>query len=168
MFMTRKGLNEQAIDITPHQLADARKNVKETGLEDHIRIETSVHADDPAKVLPDFFRLLRSGGLLVLHEADVSRDTRTLQDILRLSRCQNTLEEGEYEKPITDTGFSDFSLEGLTDEVLPLWRWFGILGYVPYQLLKLSGVHYKFANVMAGVEAWLNGGGVGAIFRYGQ
>lgn len=179
-YMAEKGLNVQAIDITPHHLADARKNVKSFGLEDKISVdyadyhnlsqfadasfdgiytmETFVHADDPIKVLGNFKRLLKPGGVLVLHEADFSRNSDKLQDVLRLSHCQNTLKEGGYEELLTKVGFKDFSLEDLTDEVLPMWRLFGVVGYLPYQVFKLLGIQDRFINVMAGVEAWLNWG----------
>lgn len=52
-------------------------------------MEALAHADDPAKVLGNFFRLLKPGGVLVLHEADFSRNSKILQDALRLSHCQN-------------------------------------------------------------------------------
>lgn len=77
IYMARKGLNVQAIDITPHHLADARKNIKKQNLEAKIAVEygdyhnisypdesfngiytmeTFVHADDPVKVLRNFYR----------------------------------------------------------------------------------------------------------------
>ncbi|KAJ4332534.1 hypothetical protein N0V95_009638 [Ascochyta clinopodiicola] len=178
--MAKHGLNVQAIDITPHHVADAQNNVKKYGLQDKIKVdyanyhdlsaftnasfdgiytmETFVHADDPIKVLNNFMRLLKPGGVLVLHEADFSRNSDRLQDVLRLSHCQNTLLEGGYEELLENAGFGDFSLEDLTDEVLPMWRLFGVLGYVPYQIFKLLGIQNRFINVMAGVEAWLNWG----------
>ena len=178
MYMARKGLNVQAVDITPIHVEDARKNIKANGLEDKVSIklddyhsltsftdksfdgiytmETFVHADDPSKVLNNFYRLLRPGGILVLHEADFSRDSKILQDVLRLSHCQNTIKQGGYEKLLKDAGFKDFSLEDLSDNVLPMWRLFGVIGYVPYQIFKLLGIQERFTNVMAGVETWLN------------
>lgn len=180
MTMARHGLNVQAIDITPRHVADAMKNVGKYGLQDKITVdyanyhdlsqfpdasfdgiytmETFVHADDAIKVLDNFKRLLKPGGVMVLHEADFSRDSDKLQDVLRLSHCQNTLPEGGYEELMRVAGFKDFSLEDLTDEVLPKWRLFGVLGYVPYQIFKLVGIQDRFINVMAGVEAWLNWG----------
>ena len=179
IYMARKGLDVQAIDITPHHLEDARKNVRKHHLEDKVKIEygdyhnlgypdasfdgiytmeTFVHADDPAQVLAGFHRMLKTGGVLVLHEADFSRNSEVLQDVLRLSHCQNTLEEGGYAKLLKDAGFTDYSIEDLTQEVLPLWRLFGVLGYVPYQIFKLFGIQHRFTNVVAGVERWLNWG----------
>lgn len=180
MYMARKGLQVQAIDITPHHLKDAKKNVKANGLESKVSVdyadyhnltafpdrsfdgiytmETFVHADDPAKVLANFYRLLKPGGVLVLHEADFSRNSEKLQEILRLSHCQNTLEQGGYKKLLDDAGFKDYNLEELSDEVLPLWRYLGVIGYVPYTVFRLLGIQHRFTNVMAGVETWLNWG----------
>ncbi|KAF2651424.1 S-adenosyl-L-methionine-dependent methyltransferase [Lophiostoma macrostomum CBS 122681] len=179
MYMARKGLDVQAVDITPHHIVDARKNVHKHHLDDKVQVEygnyhnltypdasfngiytmeTFVHADDPLKVLQGFYRMLKPGGVLVLHEADFSRNSEVLQDVLRLSHCQNTLEEGGYERLLEEAGFTDYSLEDLTDEVLPMWRLFGIVGYVPYQMFRLLGIQHRFTNVIAGVEAYLNWG----------
>jgi len=178
VFMARRGLNVTAIDITPIHLAEAKKTVRDNGLDDRIAVqygdyhdlssfadasfdgiytmETFVHADDPPKVLKNFYRLLKPGGVLVLHEADVNRDSDLLQKVLRLSHCPNTLEQGGYEKLLTKAGFKNFSLEDLSENVLPMWRLFGVVGYVPYQVFKLLGIQERFTNVMAGVESWLN------------
>jgi sterol 24-C-methyltransferase len=100
MYMARKGLRVQAIDITLIHVKDARKNVKQNRLEDKISvafdeyhnltsfadssfdgiytIETFVHADDPVKVLNNLYRLLKLKGVLVMHEADFNRDLSTL------------------------------------------------------------------------------------------
>lgn len=177
MYMAKKDLFVNAIDITPIHLVDAKKNIKANGLEDKITIqrddyhnltsfpdesfdgiytmETFVQADDPSKVLKNFYRVLKPGGVLVQHEADFNRNSDILQDILRLSHCQNTLEEGEYEKLLKKTGFKDLSVEDLSEEVLPMWRLFGVIGYVPYQIFKLFGIQDRFVNVMAGVEMWI-------------
>lgn len=180
MNMARHGLHVQAIDITSHHLAEARRNVKKYGFEDKISVdyanyhnlsifpdeffdgiytmETFVHADDPLNVLYNFKRLLKPGGVIVLHEADFHRNSTQLQDVLRLSHCQNMLPRGGYQELMDQAGFVHFSLEDLTEEVLPMWRLFGILGYGPYQVLKFLGLQDRFVNVMAGVETWLHWG----------
>lgn len=178
MYMARKGLSVHAIDITPIHIADAKQNIKNNGLEDKVSVtlddyhnltsfednsfdgiytmETFVNADNPVQVLKNFHRLLKPKGVLVLHEADFNRDSDMLQDVLKLSHCQNTLERGGYEKLLKQTGFKEYDLKDLLENVLPLWRFFGVLGYIPYQIFKMLGISHKFTNVMAGVEAWLN------------
>lgn len=76
-----------------------------------------------------------------------------LQEVLRLSHCQNSLKEGSYEDMLTDVGFANTTVDDMTDNVLPSWRLFGILGAVPYEMIKLCGQQHRFINVMAGVEA---------------
>ena len=59
---------------------------------------------------------------------------------------------------LEEAGFTDVELEDLTDEVLPLWRLFGFVGYVPYKILQVFGLHTWFTNLMAGVESYLHWG----------
>ncbi|KAF2864623.1 S-adenosyl-L-methionine-dependent methyltransferase [Massariosphaeria phaeospora] len=162
IHIARKELFVNAIDITPHYLKDAKKNVRANQLESRIKVEygdyhnlehkfpenhfdgiytmkTFVHANDPATVLRNFFQLLKPGGTLVLHEAEFRRNSPRLQEVLRLSHCQNTLEEGNYKRLIEEAGFTDFSLKDLSDNVL-----------------KIVGQQQRFPNIMAGVEAWLH------------
>lgn len=178
MHMAEKGLMVQAIDITPLHLQDARRNIQKRGLEGKVSVswgdfhdlaefsngsfdgiytmETFVHAEDPVKVLQNFFRLLRPGGVLVHNEADFSHNSTLLQDVLRLSHCQNTQEQGALTALLEQVGFQDIELEDLSDEVLPLWRLFAFIGYVPYKILSLLGVHTRYTNLMAGVESYLH------------
>lgn len=180
MHMAEKGLSVQAIDITPLHVADASHNIKTWGLEERVSValadyhdlsnftdgsfdgiytmETFVHADDPSKVLHNFYRLLRPGGVLVHNEVDINHNSPLLQDVLRLSHCQNTLQEGVLAHMLQDTGFVNVQVDDLTDEVLPLWRLFGVIGYIPYQILRLFGLHTRFTNLMAGVESYLHWG----------
>lgn len=180
IHMAEKGLNVEAVDITPLHVEDARRNVEARGLQDRISVrlgdyhdltdfpnnsfdgiytmETFVHADDPLKVLRTFYRILRPGGVLVHNEADFNRNSILLQDVLRLSHCQNTLEEGALAKMLEQVGFKNIELDDLTDEVLPLWRLFGFIGYVPYRVLQVFGLHTRFTNLMAGVESYLHWG----------
>ena len=137
-----------------HDLAD----FDDSSFDGIYTMETFVHADDPQRVLQNFKRLLKPGGVLVLHEADFHSDFPTLQEVLRLSHCQNTLEKGAYEKMLEQVGFKDITVEELTDNVLPLWRLFGILGAVPHDILRLFGLQNHFTNMMAGVEAYRHWG----------
>lgn len=180
-YMAEKhGLHVTGIDVTPVHVQDAQKVIKSRSLQEQVTVqmgdyhdlstfgdtsfdgiytmETFVHADDPIKVLSNFHRLLKPNGVLVLHEADFHWDSELLQEVLRLSHCENTLKDGSYEEMLVKTGFKDITVEDLTDNVLPLWRLFGIIGAVPYDVLKLFGLHTRFTNVMAGVEAYRHWG----------
>ncbi|KAF2164025.1 hypothetical protein M409DRAFT_68242 [Zasmidium cellare ATCC 36951] len=179
-YMAKQGLRVHAIDLTPLHVEQATNNIESWGLSDRVSVqlgdyhdlsgfeddsfdgiytmETFVHADDPVKVLRNFYRLLRPGGVLVLHEADFHWDSEVLQEVLRLSHCQNTLKEGSYEEMLGEVGFGHTTIDDMTDNVLPLWRLFGIIGAVPYEILKLCGQQHRFINIMAGVEAYRNWG----------
>ncbi|KAK1073135.1 hypothetical protein LTR74_002101 [Friedmanniomyces endolithicus] len=177
-YMARQGLVVEGVDLTPRHVCEAQRTIRQNGLEGQVTVrlgdyhdlpstqyrngsfdgvytmEIFVHADDPRKVLRNFHRLLRPGGVLVLHEADFHWDSEVLDEVLRLSHCPNTLPQGSYSRLLHETGFGEISLEDYSDNVLPLWRLFGVLGAVPYAVLRLAGLETRFVNVMAGVETY--------------
>ncbi|KAK1815456.1 hypothetical protein LTR12_010174 [Friedmanniomyces endolithicus] len=160
-YMARQGLVVEGVDLTPRHVCEAQRTIRQNGLEGQVTVrlgdyhdlpstqyrngsfdgvytmEIFVHADDPRKVLRNFHRLLRPGGVLVLHEADFHWDSEVLDERL-----------------LHETGFGEISLEDYSDNVLPLWRLFGVLGAVPYAVLRLAGLETRFVNVMAGVETY--------------
>lgn len=178
MYMAEKGLNVHGVDITPWHVEQAQNNVRARGLENRVSVslgdyhnltdlpdrsfdgvytmETFVHADDPLKALKDFYRILKPGGVLVQHEADYLTNFDTLPDILRFSHCQNTLSAGTLTDMMKEAGFKVVDVEDLSDEILPLWRLFGFLGYIPYQIIRVLGLQNRFVNAVAGVEVYLN------------
>lgn len=175
-YMAERGLTVHGVDLTPLHVRQAQRNTRGRALERQVTIslgdyhdlsdfldesfdgiytmETFVHADDPRKVLRNFKRLLKPDGVLVLHEADFHWDSDLLQEVLRLSHCQNTLKEGTYEQLLVEAGFEEITVEDLSEDVLPLGRLSGWLGAVPYELMHLFGVRHRFTNVLAGVEAY--------------
>lgn len=177
-YMAERGLLVHAVDLTPLHVSQAQRNIAQRGLSGRVTVaqgdyhdlsdlgdasfdaiytmETFVHADEPVKVLGNFYRVLKPGGVLVMHEADFSFDSAVLQEVLRLSHCGNTLKEGSYEQMLQDASFVNTTVENLRDETLPLWRLFGVIGAVPYEIFRLLGVRDRFTNVMAGVEAYRN------------
>lgn len=174
--MAEHGLRVEGIDLTNSHVAQAKRIVKSRGLEEHVSVrlgdyhdlssfpsdsldgvytmETFVHADVPQQGLQNFKRVLKPGGVLMLHEADFHWDSELLQQVLRLSHCQNTLRKGSYETLLEEAGFAEIDIENLSDNVLPLWRLFGVLGAIPYDILRLFGLQHRFTNVMAGVEVY--------------
>ncbi|WEW62018.1 hypothetical protein PRK78_007518 [Emydomyces testavorans] len=176
MYMAEKGLDVTAIDITPLHVESAKRNVKYRGLQDKISVhledyhnltrfadnsfdgiytmETFVHADDPVKVLRNFYRILRPGGVLVQHEADWNKNSELLQEVLRLSHCQNTLEQGALSRTLEQVGFKSIDLEDLSERVLPFWRFLGWVGYIPYQILRPFNLQSRFTNILAAVAVY--------------
>ena len=59
---------------------------------------------------------------------------------------------------LAKTGYKDVTVDDLTDNVLPLWRLFAVIGSVPYDILRLVGLHTRFTNMMAGVETYRHWG----------
>ena len=175
-YMAERGLRVDGIDLTPLHVEEAQSTIKDRHLEEKVSVklgdyhdlssfeddaldgvytmETFVHADDPVKVLQNFYRVLKSGGVLVMHEGDYNHHSALLEDVLRLSHCQNTLKEGSYEDMLKQTGFQNITVDDLSDNVLPLWRLFGWLGAVPYDIVKALGLQNRFTNMMAGVETY--------------
>lgn len=176
MHMAENGLDVTAIDITPIHLENAKRNVKSRGLENKVTVllqdyhdlarfpdnsfdgvytmETFVHADDPVKVLQNFYRILKPGGVLVHHEADYSKNSELLQEVLRLSHCQNTLERGTLPRTLEQVGFKSVDLEDLSEQVYPFWRFLGWVGYIPYQILRPFNLQSRFTNVLAAVAVY--------------
>ncbi|KAK4569752.1 hypothetical protein LTR86_002721 [Recurvomyces mirabilis] len=164
--MAEKGAYVDGIDLTPLHVQDAQRTIRKRGLQQSVSVqlgdyhnitaptypdekydgvytmETFVHADDPQQVLANFYRILRPGGVLVLHEADFHWDSK----------------EGSYEELLHKAGFKNVTIEDYTDNVLPLWRLFGVIGAVPYEIVKFFGLRHRFINLVAGVETYRHWG----------
>jgi len=115
-----------------------------------------VHADDPEEVLFTFYRLLKPGGVLVLHEYELKAITPLTDTMKRLGHMPGLRMAGSLETMLGNVGFVSFDLEDLYDRVLPLWRLLGVLAYVPYQLFRILGIQERFVNTMTAAESWFN------------
>lgn len=178
MTMARHGHRVHAFDIIQHHVREARDNVQKHGLESMVSVgwgdyhdlsaledgsfdgiytmETFAHADDALKVLSGFMRLLKPGGVLVLHESYFNRESKPLQRVMRLLHIEKLFAQGSYEELLRKAGFRSIDVVDLSDRVLPTYRLLGVMNYVPYQVFKLFGVQERFINIMAMVEIWLN------------
>lgn len=127
-------------------------------------METFVRTGNATQALREFYRVLEPGGVLVLHEYAYSYPSnplpRTIQTSLRLGHAPNVLLAGRLEEMVQGAGFVDVELEDLTEGVRPFARFFGVVGWMPYQIFKVFGIRERFANVMGGTETWLNWGGL--------
>jgi sterol 24-C-methyltransferase len=174
------GLSVTGIDILDFNLEEARRRSLAVGLEGKTRflkgnyhdlifpnesfdgiytMETFVHAADPGRALSEFYRVLKPGGRLVMHEysrTPAEELSDGVDEILRLicdlGAMPTFLNHGELEKLIEKTDFIVDSGENATSRMEPMVHAFYILGRFPYSLARISG--HQSVNAMSAVEFW--------------
>ena len=189
MHMARKGLHVQAIDVVKNHVQWARQEIQANGLEKVVAVrlmdyhhldgfadesfdgvytmETLVHATDPEKVLGEFFRVMKPGGSIALHEYDHPDFNPIYNDIpkeLRVSMEQinsrasmpahESFSRGTLQRMLEEQGFQDVVLRDLTENMRPMMRLFFLVGYIPYLIICFLGLQAWFVNTQAGVQGY--------------
>jgi sterol 24-C-methyltransferase len=201
-YMAQQGLNVTAIDIVPRHVAKARKTAARSDLKggsvevSHMdyhnleafadgsfdgvyTMETFVHATDPEAVLAGFFRLIKDGGKIAMHEYDHSlpEDDGDADSIPEdLKRSQKQINEwsamptyaisnrGAFKAMLERAGFVDVEVRDLSDNIRPMTRFFYALAIVPFKIVSLLGLEKHFINTVAGVQSYRGYG----LWRYIQ
>ena len=176
------GLRVQAIDLTPHHIVKAQDEIRKAGLSDRVSarvgdyhdlrsfkdesldgiytMETLVHATQPRDVLAEFFRILKPGGRIVMHEYDHTPFSRTPQDFVDEALKLNsqvgmvafeTFETGDLKVLCKEAGFEDVDLVDMSENIVPMLWLFHLFAYVPHMILCLLGLQYYFLNTTSGV-----------------
>lgn len=187
MYMARQGLRVEAIDVVQHHVVKARRNVQADGLQKAVNVnlmdyhhlenfadasfdgvytmETLVHATDPERVLSQFYRLMKPGGHIAMHEYDHIPEDRIPQEGINPRRVKSTervnrlaampgnqkFEYGVLKTMLENQGFEDVVLKDITDHLTPLIMLFFVVAYVPWMLIQFLGLEHRFVNTEAGV-----------------
>ena len=180
--MASKGLLVEGIDIVEHHVQGALRNVERAGYKSTVTIsltdyhhlehfadgsfdgvyviETLSHSTDVSRVLSGFFRILRPGGRLTLHEyehEDVKKmDKKTIDDMYYVNDmgampALNMFSVGVLASLVRREGFEDVKETDLTVNVRPLLRLFYAVAIIPYFIITLFGLQKYFANTVGAV-----------------
>ena len=187
IYLARKGLRVCGIDVVARHVKWARENVKKAGLERAISIEkmdyhhleafepetfdgvytmeTFVHARDPAHVLQQFFRVLKPGGSITLHEYEHKGIETAPDSVVRSFNAINTFaampthelsKKGTLRTLLEEAGFVDVQVSDLSENVRPMLRLFYICAIIPYFFITLFRLEKYFINAVAAVATYRN------------
>lgn len=189
LYMAKRGLKVTAIDVTDHHLAKARRNITRAGKEMSSRIsvtkmdfhhlesiksnshdgvytmETFVHATDPEQVAQQFYRVLRPGGRLALHEYDLNyekddelaENLQTLKRNIELYGAMPTWERakrGFYKKLLEDAGFVDVEIKDYSENIWPMLRLFWLMAFIPAFFIKRLHLEKYFISAICADGAY--------------
>ncbi|KAI4227832.1 MAG: hypothetical protein L6R36_002126 [Xanthoria steineri] len=187
--LARKGLRVQGIDIVANHIRWARQEIKAQKMENMVSarvadyhhldwvpdmsfdgvctMENFVHAREPEQVLSEFFRILKPGGSIAMHEYwhldDDELPPGTPKDlsesIKRVDRqsampTDRRLRRGVLQQVLKDQGFVEVVEKDLSRNISPTLLLFYVLGYIPYLIICFFGLQAWFVNTGAGVQGY--------------
>jgi len=184
MYMARKGLKVSGIDIVARHALRAAQNVSRAGLSSSVDIqtgdyhhlpfpdasfdgmytmETFVHAFDPEGALREFWRVLRPGAHLAMHEYDhvpldkaPSEYRKAMLEInFHTALPGNTrFEPGVLQELLADAGFVDVRTRNMSENITPMTRLFYVMGFLPWLIVCFFGLQKYFINTVSGVQMY--------------
>lgn len=184
-MVRRGGFVVDAIDFMEHHVKQTQSKIREAGLEGRMTVqqrdfhhleeladntydglwtmETLVHAWDPETVLRGYHRILKPGGVMVLHEydhLDPSEAPEWLQDDFAKIWDNGSLHAwsmfypGVLEKMLEEAGFEVVFIHDLSANIVPMLWLFYIVAFLPCLVVKLLHLERYFINTVSGVAAY--------------
>lgn len=188
LYMAARGLQMTGIDIMDHHLEKARRNIAKSGhLKDKITtkkmdyhhletlqtesfdgvytMETLVHATEPEQVVDGFYRILRPGGHIVLHEYDYDYESEeaigpalagAMKQISQFGAVPtwDKAKRGYFERLLEGAGFVHVQVEDYSKNVRPMLRLFWLMAVIPNFFVQLFGLQKYFVNTVGGAYAY--------------
>ncbi len=179
-------IKARGIDILNFNIEKANKKRVDLGLEDEVdfqimdyantnfpnetfdailALETVVHAVDYKNVLKEFYRILKPGGKLSMLEYsmpsldDFPSDLRNIAEIIIKESGMHSLPyflHGKFPEILKNAGFSDITVENVTQRVVTMFRKYYTFFWFPYQIIRLFKLQKKFVNITSAVEGYQN------------
>lgn len=179
-----KGVQVYGIDVVKNHVRWAQQCVKDRGFAKSVTvrlmdyhhlelpdrsfdgvytIEALIHATDPEKVLGEFFRVLKPGGSIALHEYHrLKPDTiaegvpsdfmKSLEQFTRRTSMPawEMFQDGVLQSMLERQGFQDVVAEDLSENIKPMVMLFYIVAYIPFLIIGFLGLEAWFLNTQAG------------------
>jgi cyclopropane fatty-acyl-phospholipid synthase-like methyltransferase len=188
LYMANRGLEVTAIDVMDHHLAKAKLNIARAGeLSSLVRVkkmdyhhletlptgsydgvytmETLVHATEPLEAVKGFFRVLRPGGRIAMHEYDHDYESdevigKTLAKLMREVSEYGAMptwqcaRRGFYKQILEEAGFVDVEEHDYSENVRPMLRLFWLLAVIPYYIIVFFQFEKNFVNAIGGAKGY--------------
>lgn len=178
------GLKVTGIDLLDFNLKEANSRAKTRGLTELLTfkkmsydtlnfpdnsfdaiytIETFVHAENPGKVLKEFYRVLKPTGKLVHFEYShdpldkippKAASAITEVNTLAAMPTFQLFKHGVHENLLVKTGFENITVRNIFSHIEPMLRMFQLAAYIPYYILAALGKRDRIVNAMSAVELW--------------
>jgi len=127
-------------------------------------METFVHATQPEVAAAEFFRVIRPGGSLAMYEYDhvdfsneekwVGKSWAEINKYTAMP-ANDRFKQGVLEDILEEAGFEEVVVRDLSDNIVPMMRFFYILAFIPYMIIAFLGLKHMFANTVAGYEGYV-------------
>ncbi|SRR6266498_40980 len=172
-------LKIEGVDILDFNIKEAKKRINDRGLSKNVHVqlmsyadlsfqngtfegaytmETFVHSSDPARVLSEFYRVLKPGGKLVMFEYSKDPDTQMSKKAAQKFAEMNEMaampafqqfDHGVLENYMQKAGFENVTVDEITEHMMPMVKVFAWAAYIPYKILTILGLRRKAVNAMS-------------------